>query len=204
MPRTAAQVAWMPLMVVGLLIGCAETDPADPVALLVWMQNERAKHTTLRQPLSEIAAHSELPELATTVFGDAPIKPQAIGRHSQGVEPFDPQRLLLSGPDDTPAPVEASSLTALFSQPRQARPPLDALPLAGMRLVGSLQRGGDALAMLRVNGLIYSVRVGDKIGQDQGRVSAITLSDLVLRELALNAAGQPTERVVSLALVQEP
>jgi type IV pilus assembly protein PilP len=81
---------------------------------------------------------------------------------------------------------------------------LDALPLAGMRLVGSVQRGDQSLALLRVQGLVYSVRVGDKIGQDQGRVSAITVSGLVLRERALNAAGQPVERVVSLALVQEP
>jgi type IV pilus assembly protein PilP len=193
-----------PLMVVGLLNGCAETHPPGPAALLVWIQNERAKQTPLRQPLSEMAAQPALAEPPAPVLADVSKQPQAIGRHSPSVELFNPQRLLLSRADDTPAPVEASSLTALFSQTHQARPPLDALPLAGMRLVGSLQRGGEALAMLRVNGLIYSVRVGDKIGQDQGRVSAITLSDLVLRELALNAAGQPTERVVSLALVPEP
>ena len=193
-------------MVVGLLIGCAESDTADPAGLRVWMQNERAKQTPVQQPLSEMAADSELSdsELPATSFGDAPKQLQAIGSHSPSVEPFNPQRLLRSVPDDMPELVEVSSLTAQRNQTRQARPPLDALPLAGMRLGGSLQRGGEALAMLRVNGLIYSVRVGDKIGQDQGRVSAITLSDLVLRELTLNAAGQPTERVVNLALVQEP
>ena len=73
-----------------------------------------------------------------------------------------------------------------------------------MRLVGSLQRGGQPLALLRVNGLIYSVRVGDRIGQDQGRITAITLTGLLLREIAPGPAGRPTERVVSLALVTEP
>jgi Tfp pilus assembly protein PilP len=55
-----------------------------------------------------------------------------------------------------------------------------------------------------VNGLLYSVRVGDRLGQDQGRVSAITLSELVLREVATDLDGQLTERVVSLTLVSEP
>jgi Tfp pilus assembly protein PilP len=60
------------------------------------------------------------------------------------------------------------------------------------------------LALLRVQGLIYPVRVGDKIGQDQGRVNAITWAGLVVREIARNAQGEPSERVVSLALVPEP
>jgi Tfp pilus assembly protein PilP len=60
------------------------------------------------------------------------------------------------------------------------------------------------LALLRVQGLIYPVRVGDKIGQDQGRVNAITWAGLVVREIARNPQGEPSERVVSLALVPEP
>jgi type IV pilus assembly protein PilP len=83
-------------------------------------------------------------------------------------------------------------------------PPLEESPIEAIRLVGSLQRGGVALALLRVNGLIYSVRVGDRLGQDQGRVSEISLTRLLLRELVFDAAGHEIERVVSLALVPEP
>jgi type IV pilus assembly protein PilP len=73
-----------------------------------------------------------------------------------------------------------------------------------MRLVGSLQKGGQPLALLRVHGLIYAVRLGDRLGQDQGRVTDITQSGLLLRETGLDSAGQPFERVVSMALVSEP
>lgn len=178
------------LMALVLLIGCAETDPAAQEDVQIWMQNERARHTP-QAPAPLEAAHSKAYQE----------HPEPIYMQRQGVEPFNAQRLLRTVPSDVPQPVQTTRLTAA---PSQTRPPLDALPLADMRLVGSLQRGGEALAMLRVQGLIYSVRVGDKIGQEQGRVSAITLSGLVVREVALNAVGQQSERVVSLALVPEP
>jgi type IV pilus assembly protein PilP len=120
---------------------------------------------------------------------------------NHGVEPFSTQRLLIGLPDKAP---QAAVTPPLAQTPRPSRLTLDVLPLAGMRLIGSVQHGDQSLALLRVQGLVYSVGVGDKIGQDQGRVSAITMTGLVLRERALNAAGQEIERVVSLALVQEP
>jgi type IV pilus assembly protein PilP len=124
--------------------------------------------------------------------------------HAQrlSVEPFDPQRLLHRVPIDAAA--NAAKKTVQASAPKPRTPPLEATPLAGMRLVGSVQKDGQFWGLLRVNGLIYPVRVGDRLGQDQGLVSAITLTGLVLRETAPGPAGKTTERLVSLALVSEP
>jgi type IV pilus assembly protein PilP len=118
------------------------------------------------------------------------------------VEPFNPQRLLPIAPMDlaTSAQKKAAQATLL----NRLTAPLEASPLAGIRMVGSLQKDGQPVALLRVNGLIYPVRVGDRLGQDQGRISAITLSALVLSEIVPGPAGQSIERVVSLALVSEP
>jgi type IV pilus assembly protein PilP len=172
------------------LTGCAETESADPTALQAWMDKERAKHA---------------PPVPATPATPAPravaVHPQRVYPQSQGVEPFSRQRLLTIAAAETP---QAADVTRLTAVPNPGKPTLDALPLASMRLVGSVQRGGDTLALLRVQGLIYSVRVGDKIGQDQGRVNAITESGLVVWEVALNALGQASERVISLALVHEP
>lgn len=157
------------------------------------MHKERAKHALPVQPSLAHPALTEPPAAAE--------QPQAIYPQSQGVEPFSRQRLLTIAAAETRQAADATRLTVV---PYPGKPTLDALPLAGMRLVGSVQKGGETLALLRVQGLIYSVRVGDKIGQDQGRVNAITESGLVVREVALNALGQASERVVSLALVHEP
>jgi type IV pilus assembly protein PilP len=118
------------------------------------------------------------------------------------VEPFNPQRLLPIAPMDlaTSAQKKAAQATLL----NRLTAPLEASPLAGIRMVGSLQKDGQPVALLRVNGLIYTVRGGDRLGQDQGRISAITLSALVLSEIVPGPAGQSIERVVSLALVSEP
>lgn len=180
------------LMALPVLIGCVKTDAADTTALQAWMHNERAKHALPPQPLTA--------GVPAPAVDQAP----AVDRFSHSLAPFNPQRLLQALPSGAPQPTQILPLTFNGGPSQQTKPSLDDLPLASMRLVGSLQGGGEAVALLRVRGVIYVVRVGDKIGQDQGRVSAIELTHLVLREVALNAANQQTERIVTLALVEEP
>ncbi len=184
------RAACLALLILVVLTACAETDSADPKGLQVWMQNERDKHVP-QEPHTPAVDRVQVQKAHQTPYD----------KHRQGVEPFSAQRLLLTVPADTVQPVTTQLLPVA---PGQSRPLLETLPLSGVRLVGSVQRGGETLAMLRVQGWIYSVRVGDKIGQDQGRVSAITISSLFVREVALTALGQPSERVISLALLQEP
>ena len=187
LPMTPAAV--MALLAVAQLTGCAETDLDG---LQSWIKAERARHLF---PASA----------AGTDVAPAELQAQVLKPQRPGVEPFSRLRLLTTAPVDavTAAPKTALQASSASASNRLA-PPLEASPLAGMRLVGSLQRGGQPLALLRVHGLIYAVRVGDRIGQDQGRVTAITLTGLLLRESAPGPTGQPTERVVSLALVSEP
>lgn len=167
------------VMALVVLTGCVRADHDD---LNLWMENERARHK-----LQPSAAHAPVDYQAPFYTG------------YDGMEPFSPRRLVHTAPAENIKPVTPFPKASVA-----AMPPLEASPLAGMRLVGSLRKGGQPVALLQVNGLLYSVRVGDKLGQDQGRVSAITLSELVLHEVAINLEGQSTERVVRLALVSEP
>ncbi|MDO9279587.1 MAG: pilus assembly protein PilP [Polaromonas sp.] len=163
-----------------VLIGCVEVDHED---LEIWMEKERVRHT---------------PKLSTA---HPPVVYQApVFTLPQGIEPFSRQRLMLpSDSTENVIPLITSQQASV-----QAAPPLEAAPLSGMRLVGSVFRDGQPMALLRVNGLLYPVRIGDRLGQDQGRVSAISLSGLVLREVAMDAEGQSKERVIRFAVVSEP
>lgn len=112
-----------------------------------------------------------------------------------GLAPFNPLRLL-------PPPVAA--LAPARAEPVRFKPPLESAPLAAMRMVGSVLGTGPPVALLRVNGRIYLVRVGDRLGPDQGRVSDINPTGLTLREPATGEPGDRPDKTVRLNLVQEP
>ena len=82
--------------------------------------------------------------------------------------------------------------------------PLEAYPLDGMSMVGSLDRQGRRFALLRVDKLLYQVKVGDYIGQNYGRITKIDETQIVLREIVQDAAGEWIERPASLQLQEQP
>jgi type IV pilus assembly protein PilP len=55
---------------------------------------------------------------------------------------------------------------------------------------------------LRVDGLLYQVKVGDYVGQNYGRILRISEADLVLREVVQDAAGEWIERNSTLQLLE--
>ena len=113
-----------------------------------------------------------------------------------GLAPFNPLRLLPAAPVAVSAPARTA--------PGRFKPPLESAPLDAIRMVGSVLGTGPPVALLRVNGRIYLVRVGDRLGPDQGRVSDIGPTGLDLREPASGEPGDKPEKTVRLNLVQEP
>jgi type IV pilus assembly protein PilP len=69
-------------------------------------------------------------------------------------------------------------------------------------MVGSINKVGQPYALLRVEGLLYQVKVGDYMGQNYGRVLRIAEAELVLREVVQDAAGEWIERNSTLQLAQ--
>lgn len=78
--------------------------------------------------------------------------------------------------------------------------PLEAYPLDAMTMVGSLDRAGQKVALVRVDQLLHQVRQGNYLGQNYGRVMRISESDITLREIVQDAAGEWIERSTTLQL----
>jgi type IV pilus assembly protein PilP len=78
--------------------------------------------------------------------------------------------------------------------------PLEAFPLDAISMVGSLLPKGQSVALVKVDNLIYQVRVGNYLGQNYGRVTKVTESEVTLREIVQDAAGEWIERQASLQL----
>jgi hypothetical protein len=69
-----------------------------------------------------------------------------------------------------------------------------------MAMVGSMNRHGQPVALVRVDKLLYQVRVGDYLGLNYGRITRINETEVALREIVQDAAGEWIERVATLQL----
>jgi type IV pilus assembly protein PilP len=80
--------------------------------------------------------------------------------------------------------------------------PLEAFPLEALNMVGSMQQGKTTFALVRTPERdVFQVRVGNYMGQDYGVVTAITDSEIRLKELVQDSAGDWTERSSTLQLI---
>ncbi len=99
--------------------------------------------------------------------------------------------------------VKGSGDSLISPELNRRKEPLEAFPLDAMAMVGSLDRGGKRVALVRVDKLLYQVKVGDYLGQNYGRVTQISESDVGLREIVQDAAGEWIERNAQLQLQEK-
>ena len=88
----------------------------------------------------------------------------------------------------------------LAAEMSRRKEPLEAYPLDSMSMVGSVVRAGRPYALLRVDNLLYQVKAGDYLGQNFGKITKITETDIALREIVQDAAGEWIERPSTLQL----
>jgi type IV pilus assembly protein PilP len=79
---------------------------------------------------------------------------------------------------------------------------LEAYPLDSLTMVGSLMQQGQPAALIRVDNLLYQVRLGQHLGNNFGKVTQISETEVKLREIVQDAAGQWVERPASLQLLE--
>ena len=159
------------------LAGCG----AEQGELSQWMDQQKREVKPNVQPLS------------------APKKfnPQAYAALG-GVEPFSNQKLTVALKQEARQP---NSLLA--AEVNRRKEPLEAYPLDSMSMVGSVVKAGHPYALLRVDNLLYQVKAGDYIGQNYGKITKISETDVSLREIVQDAAGEWIERNSALQLQEK-
>jgi type IV pilus assembly protein PilP len=114
------------------------------------------------------------------------------------VEPFSTQKLTVALKQEAR---QTNSLLA--SEINRRREPLEAYPLDSMTMVGSVTRTGRPYALLKVDNLLYQVKQGDYLGQNYGKITKISETDVALREIVQDAAGEWIERISALQLQEK-
>ena len=123
--------------------------------------------------------------------------PQAYTEEGS-VEPFSSQKLAQALKRDSNQAVSNAALIA--PELARRREPLEASPLDSVAMVGSLIRAGQPVALVRVENLLYQVRVGNYLGQNYGRITKVSETGVTLREIVQDAAGEWIERQATLQL----
>jgi type IV pilus assembly protein PilP len=157
-----------------LLAGCE----GDTQELKDWMDQQRREVKPSVPPLA-----------APKKFAPVPYA------NAQQVDPFSLQKLSVALKQEARQP--SSLLAAEMSRRKE---PLEAYPLDAMAMVGSVTKAGVPFALLRVDNLLYQVKAGDYLGQNYGRILRITETEVALREVVQDAAGEWTERTATLQL----
>ncbi len=114
---------------------------------------------------------------------------------AQAVDPFSTQKLTVALKQEARQP---NSL--LSAELNRRKEPLEAYPLDSMTMVGSVNKQNLPYALLRVDALLYQVKVGDYLGQNYGRITRIAETEVALREIVQDAAGEWIERPATLQL----
>lgn len=83
------------------------------------------------------------------------------------------------------------------------REPLESYPLESLKMVGVLLRHGQANAIISADKTLHQVKVGNYLGQNYGQITAITETEITLKELVEDANGEWTERISTLQLQEQ-
>ena len=124
-------------------------------------------------------------------------KPQAYTQEAV-MEPFNNQKLLQALRKDSSQ--SAANLALISPELSRRKEVLEGVPLDTVSMVGILNKKNTLVALLRVDKLLYQAKVGNYVGQNYGRITKISDTEIAIREIAQDAAGEWIERKVNLQL----
>jgi type IV pilus assembly protein PilP len=163
----------------GLLAGCA----ADIDELRLWMEQQ----------------HREVKATVTPLLPPKKFLPQPY-EGAVGVDPFSTQKLSVAMRQEAVQP--NSLLTAEINRRKEE---LEQFPLDSMSMIGWMYRAEEkrAYGLLRVDNQTFKVAAGNYLGQNFGRITKISETEITLREVVQDAAGEWIERTSTLQLQEK-
>ena len=161
-----------------LLLAACSAEQQEPAQ---WMEQQRKEVKPNVQPILPPKKFNPQAYLAT-----------------DSVEPFSSQKLTVA------IKQEARQPNSLLASEINRRPePLESYPLDSVSMVGSVTKQNKPFALLKVDKLLYQVKLGDYLGQNYGKIIKITETDVSLREIVQDASGEWTERISSIQLQEK-
>jgi type IV pilus assembly protein PilP len=110
-------------------------------------------------------------------------------------DPFKPRKI------EPPKTAGAGGLQPDFNRRRE---PLEAYSLENLKMVGTLQQKKEIYALVKTpDNNLFRVKVGNYMGQNFGHITAISESDIKLKEIVQDSGGSWEEKAQTLQLQDE-
>jgi type IV pilus assembly protein PilP len=170
MTTTRRALAVLALAGGALLAGCSD----EQQELRGWMDEQRRSMPTTKETVSPPKKFE-------------PFRYENAGQS----DPFSQAKLSLKG---------GAASGGLKPDLNRRREALETYPLENIRMVGHMASGRNTFALLEVDKMVYQARVGNYAGQNFGMITRVSESEVVLKELVQDAAGDWVERDTSLRL----
>jgi len=159
------------------LAGCSGGNEGE---LRTWMDDTRKTMRPTTQPVPE-------PKQFTPFSYEA----KAL------IDPFDPQKMILAAARQAQSRSSTSSIRPDLDRRREM---LEGYPLDQLKMVGTLRQAGNQVALIDAAGQTFMVRRGNYVGQNFGLVTSISETEVDLKEIVQDAAGEWIERPTKLEL----
>jgi type IV pilus assembly protein PilP len=160
-----------------VLAGCA---PSNEAELRQWMAEVRQQVRPVVEPVPE----------------PKEFIPYSYESRNQ-IDPFDVQKVLMAVSRQQQVRATASTIRPDLDRRREV---LEGYPLDQIKMVGAMRQNNVDVALLQSGGATHLVRVGNYVGQNFGLVTKISETEVQIKEIVQDAAGEWVERPAKLEL----
>lgn len=160
------------LLMSAFLAGCGSGEQEE---LRQWMKDETKDFRGRIPPLPQVKPYEPVPYDAAAI-----------------IDPFRAAKMLAEQKQGG-----GGGLQPDLNRPKE---PLESFPLESIKYVGSLTKNRQTHGIVQTEGSLYQVRAGSYMGQNFGIVTKITDTEMSLRELVQDPAGDWVERTSTLLL----
>jgi len=165
------------LVATASLTACGGGSEAE---LRAWMDDTRKAMRPTTQPVPEPKQFAPFTYEARTI-----------------IDPFDQQKMVLAVARQAQTTASTSTIRPDLDRRREA---LEGFPLDQLKMVGTLRQQGNNVALIDAAGQTFMVRAGNYMGQNFGLVTKISETEVDLKEIVQDAAGEWVERPSKLEL----
>ncbi len=109
-------------------------------------------------------------------------------------DPFQPRKL---------SPPKEGAGGGIAPDLNRRKEPLEAFPLEQLKMVGTLSQAKEMYALVRADKTLYRVKKGNYMGQNFGLITEVTETEIKLKEIVQDSAGDWAERQSVLPLLEE-